>query len=210
MRRCSSIILISVIVFSVIIALIVMTILDFDKADLSETIKNIASIATCLIASLGLISATYVREETRVERKKDQEKMVWDYWYKKLILDRHLDEISEFFDQCGCLVDELQTVNCKRPLITGEEYDDLVKEKVITPFTKNYSAINRSIYLDLLVIDAGVANEVKIQLVKLQDDFFSIIEYSSPNYDNMKSSIQTINKNIMVIIFEHNKKGLVC
>lgn len=209
MKR-GSIITISVIVSSVIMSLIVMTILDFDKADLSETIKNIASIATCLIASLGLISATYVREETRVERKKDQEKMVWDYWYKKLILDRHLDEITEFFDQCGGFVDELQTVNCRRLSITGEEYDGLVKEKVITPFTKKHSAINRSIYLDLLIIDSNIANDIKLQLEKLQDDFLSEIEYPSPNYDNIKSIIQTINKDIITIIFEHNKKGLVC
>ena len=58
---------------------------------IEDTIKDIATILTCITASSSLLIASLVRRESAQNRIKDKEIAINQKWYNTLVIERHLD-----------------------------------------------------------------------------------------------------------------------
>ena len=170
-------------------------------------LKDFAPIATCITAG---ISAFLSGKNIIVSRKihaEDREAAVFTRWYNELILDRHLDEIRDFYENCEELVVAFEKVNGKRDDVTGHEYDEMLKDDVISPFTTSFTTLRKNLVRDLALINRDLSLGISEKLQELQDNFFRYIDSPHANCSEMQNMIKDSNHSVMRELILFNKKA---
>ena len=201
--------------FGTIIVLIVLTVQHYNGiantsnntvtnssnfSSIGDTIKDIATIFTCITASFSLLVASLVRREAAQNRKSDRELDINQRWFKNLIIDRHLNDSLLFFSECENLVDSLQDLVKKRESLSCQEYDAKCKSEIVSPFTTKYTSIQYGLVSDMSIIDEDNSNEIKTLFEKFQDDYTSEIEKIAPNYNKMKNYVYDTRQQLLSIL----------
>ena len=203
---CRSVILI-VIASVVILTLIGFTIYDFIKKDnITDTIKNFTSIFTCVTASLSLYIASITRKENYSIRKEERKKDISYAWYKSLVIDRHLNDIFRFFEQCLSLIDVFESIDKNRDAMTYSDYEEKIKLEIVQPFTKEYTKLQQALISDITIIDNTLSVNTNKTLTNFQDGFLEKIQNRNADYNYIKSYINGVQQELIINIKEYNFK----
>ena len=199
-------ILISVVIVIIAGAYIAPSVILFDKEDISGSMEIIVPVVTCITAGISTLLTGINIVEARKLHLEDRQSAVLTRWYNELVLDKHLDDIRNFFSTCDKLVVSLEKANGRRSKITGGEYDSLVQKEVANPFTVSFTRIHRDLVLDLSLINRELSISVSTILQTLQDDFFRYLESTHVDYSKMRELIKNCNNSIMKELMAFNKK----
>lgn len=167
------------------------------QENLESIIKDIATLLTCITASVSLLISSLVRRETIQNRKKERELEINQRWYNELIINRHLNKSLSFFDNCVNTVDKLKELNMKKENITVADYEAKCKSEVVFPFTEEYTSIQYGLVSDLQIIDIDISENIKELFEKFQDDFLNEIDRKTPDYSMMKRYIYNIRQKLL-------------
>lgn len=195
-----------VFLFGTIIVLIMLAIQHYNNADtntpsyIEDTIKDIATIFTCITASFSLLVASLVRRESAQNRKKDRELEINQRWYNSLVIERHLDNTLKFFSNCINLVEKLKNLDETRESLSYHDYGLKCKTEIISPFTSEYTSVQYGLVSDIRIIDDNVSTNVNTLFERFQDNFLGEIDKKSPNYNMMKSYVYTTRQNLLSIL----------
>jgi len=188
----------------VVVGLIVLTGCAWDNSEPASIIENITATVTCLTASMSLIFTSIIRDEGKKRHSNDRKVEEELKWYQALVLDRYLQRLIGFFDDCQRLVDVFAEVNLKRGELNGNEYDELVKREVLLPFTEKYTAIHRDIVTDTQIIDSALSTTISKSFSDFQDSFSEYTDMQNPNYDKMKRDIKEQYASIIKTIMKYS------
>ena len=169
-----------------------------------DVIKNITSIFTCLTASISLFITTIIRKENLKNRVVDRKNNVMQKWYNSLIIERHLNDIFSFFDNCSNLVIILKEINEKRGDLSYSDYDEQCKQSVMKPFTEQYTNLQYGLISDANVIDTELSNQLNCIFVNFQDEFLEQTQVKDPNYAIMKNYIIDTQSELVKLLRDYN------
>lgn len=165
--------------------------------NIERIIKDIATLLTCITASVSLLIASLVRRETIQNRKKERELEINQRWYNELIINRHLNKSLSFFDNCINTVDKLKELNVKKENLTFADYEVQCKNEIVFPFTEEYTSVQYGLVSDLQIIDMEISENIKELFEKFQDDFINEIDRKTPDYSMMKSYIYNTRQGLL-------------
>lgn len=189
--------------FATIVLLVIFACKDYDSYELTETIRNITSIFTCITASATLTFTVLTREETKKERKDERKKDANYKWYNYLVVERNLNNTLSFFDECTNLVDTFKIVGIKREELTGKEYDDEVRKNIVGPFTQKYTNTQQQLIADASIINDDFSKKLQANFEKFQDIFIDFTQKQNPNYQEIKACILDSRCRIIKLIKEY-------
>lgn len=197
-----------------IVFLIMLAYQDYTKStnnntfNIGDTIKNATAIFTCITASLSLYLASTNKRDSEKNRIINQENGIIQNWYNALIIERHLDNILTFFDDCSKLVDIFEEIDRTRGSISYSEYDNKCKEQVIRPFTTQYTELQSKLISDASVIDTSLSTSLCKEFTKFQDNFLEQIQVKTPDYNKMKTYIIESQKQVVKLIKDFNLRTM--
>ena len=194
-----------IIASAVILTLIVFTICDFIKKDnVTETVRNFTSIFTCITASLSLLVASTTRKENQIIRKSERKKDIAYAWYKNLVIDRHLNDIFKFFNQCIALIDIFEDIDSKRDAMAYSDYEQKIKSEIVHPFTVEYTKFQQGLISDITIIDDNLSIKTNKVLTDFQDGLLEKIQNRNADYSYIKSYINSVQHDLINNIKEYN------
>lgn len=164
---------------------------------IEDTIKDIATIFTCLTASFSLLVASLVRRESAQNRIKDKELAINQKWYNSLVIERHLDKTLNFFSDCINLIETLKNLNETSESLPIKEYNSKCKTDIISPFTSSYTTVQYGLVSDILIIDREVSNQIDELFQGFQDDFLLEIDKRNPDYNKMIRQVYSTRKELL-------------
>ena len=167
---------------------------------IDDTIKDIATILTCITASFSLFVASLVRHESAKNRIIDKEIAINQKWYNSLIIDRHLDETLKFFSGCINNIDDLKLLNESSESLSIKEYNSKCKAKIVLPFTSAYTKVQYGMVSDILIIDNDVSAQIDKLFQTFQDNFLIEIDKKTPDYNKMKREVYSTRKELLIIL----------
>lgn len=203
-RKWISVVIIIVVFVVLICAYIIPFILLFDNKNIANSLRDIISIYTCITTAItALITGINILLAVKQHRE-DRQIAIFTRWYNELILNRHLEKIRDFYNFCEVLISEFEKLNKERERITGSEYDKLVQERVVNPFTSKFTSMRKNLISDLSVIDRDISIRISNILQQLQDDFFKEVE-KSHDHSKVQEIIVNSNRSIMKELIQFNK-----
>lgn len=164
---------------------------------IEDTIKDVATIFTCLTASFSLLVASLVRRESAQNRIKDKEIAINQKWYNSLVIERHLDESLNFFSDCLDLVDKLKILNETSESLPIKDYNSKCKTEIISPFTLAYTKAQYGLVSDVLIIDSDISNQIDKLFQEFQDSFLVEIDKRTPDYNKMIRQVYSTRKELL-------------
>lgn len=180
-------------------------IMVFDKADVSNSMKDIVSIFTCITAALGAVFSGVSVVTTLKQHQENRQAAIFTRWYNEIILNRHLDKIKDFCSSCEMLILKFKDIDAKKDELTVLGYENQIKQDVVTPFTDKFTCIRKSLVSDLVLIDGNLSVDVSKTFQELQDKFVNELS-SSRNHEKMYEIVQGFSSNIMKQLMEYNKR----
>lgn len=198
---------------SIIALLCYLTYIDNSKgeANFSELIKNIIQVVTCFIASLSLILTVEARNESIKLKTNDKKVQINLEWYKTIVIERHLNNLIDFFNFSCALIDTLKKINSEHENddITYKVYTKKIKSEVIQPFTEKYIQIQQALTLDASVISVDLSESLKDKFIKYQDDFIGYTQQPKSNYEQFKTGILETQRDIVKELKDYNTNNII-
>ena len=167
---------------------------------IEDTIKDVATILTCITASFSLFVASLVRHESAKNRIIDKEIAINQKWYNSLIIDRHLDETLQFFSDCINNIDDLKLLNESSESLSIKDYNSKCKTEIILPFTSAYTKVQYGLVSDVLIIDNDVSSQIDKLFQTFQDNFLVEIDKKTPDYNKMKRDVYSTRKELLTFL----------
>lgn len=164
---------------------------------IEDTIKDIATILTCITASSSLLIASLVRRESAQNRIKDKEIAINQKWYNTLVIERHLDESLDFFSECMDLVENLKNLNDSSDSLSIKEYNSKCKTEIISPFTSAYTKAQYGLVSDVLIIDSDISRQIDNLFQGFQDSFLIEIDKKTPDYNKMIRQVYSTRQELL-------------
>jgi len=186
--------------------LILLLILAHDPKNPSDTIKNIVSILTCVIASSSLLFAVYTYNKTQKMRSIDRIKEVDEFWYRKIVLDRHLEPLLTLDTEGNKIVDTLMDIDNTFNHDSEEAREVHVKKFVVQPFNILLADVSGALQINVNVISADLSKRIMHSFSNLQDEFLKKLEDRHPNYDELKNIIINRRNEVLLALKRHNNK----
>lgn len=190
---------------AVFLVYVISFIMVFDKADVSSSMRDIVSIFTCITTALSVALSGASIVTTLKQHQEDRQAAIFTRWYNEIILNRHLDKIRDFCNNCEILIAKFKNIDTKRGEWTGNKYEGQIKQDVITPFTDRFTCIHKSLVRDLALIDGKLSVDVSKIFQELQDDFVNELS-SSHDDEKMYEIVQRFSNNIMKQLMGYNKR----
>lgn len=163
-------------------ASIFLSVKAFDKEDLKGSANVLANTMTCCTACLSLVFSTIAINDTRRLHDNDYERDIFNRWYNNLVISPHLTQIQSFFSMCeNQLIEEIDGLNKMRTELVGIEYDNLIKQKIVAPFTNSFTRLHQDLVTDISVIDNDLSENVSEIFIQFQDAFFDILKMKEIN-----------------------------
>lgn len=209
MNRLHKVLYISLIsALAVVIALLIsFCVCAFDCEDIPSSLEILATTFTAITSSLSVIIAAKNIVEMRKQFKETKKSEVFSRWYKDLIIDRHLNEIKLFFDECAKLINGVDLEKEQKNL-KGEEYDDLLAKSIFTPFTSGFTRLHRDLISDINIIDTELSNSISEDFSKFQDEFTELFNQKHVNNEKVQLTVKkyygSIVEKLMKYDMNHN------
>ena len=185
---------------------VVFFVLLFDKCKASESIKEIMQVYTCLAAVLSAAFSGVAIFETRKQHIQDKQCAIFAWWYEEIVLKRHINSITDFFNKCLELVNVYQTILQDRPQITGAELDKRIEDEITSIFTPRYAELHKGLVRDLNLIDRQLGKEISELMGKFQDEFFAFFTATNVDKLKMRECVMETNSTIMKCLLDFNKQ----
>lgn len=198
---------IGIIVGTVVILLVyvVTFIMIFDETDVTNSMKDIVSIFTCITAALSAVFSGMGVAVTLKQHQENIQAAIFSRWFNEIILNRHLDKIKDFCNHCEMLISEFKDIDDKKDQLTVIGYENQIQEHIVTPFTDKYTCVHKNLVSDLALIDRRLSLDISKTFQVLQDRFVNELG-SSRDSGKMYDIVQEFNSSIMKQLMGYNKK----
>ena len=123
-----------------------------------------------------------------------------------MVIDRHLNDIFSFFEQCLSLIDVFESIDKNRNAMTYSDYEEKIKLEIVQPFTKEYTKLQQALISDITIIDITLSVNTNRILTDFQDGLLEKIQNRKADYNYIKSYIYGVQQELISNIKEYNFK----